>query len=84
MLYHPLADKDDQEADLISSGLDYVIVRPPRLMDGPARGNIQVRLEGALPHMEICRADVASFILDQVRDTTYVGKTPGISWSAPV
>jgi uncharacterized protein YbjT (DUF2867 family) len=33
MLYHPLADKDDQEADIQKSGLDYTIVRPPRLMD---------------------------------------------------
>lgn len=36
MLYHPLADKDDQEALVVASGLDYTIVRPPRLVDKPA------------------------------------------------
>ena len=33
MLYHPLADKDDQEAFILKSNLEYTIVRPPRLMD---------------------------------------------------
>lgn len=38
MLYHPLADKDDQEAEIVKSGLDYTIVRPGRLVDKPAIG----------------------------------------------
>ena len=38
MLKHPLADKDIQEADLRSSGLPVVILRPTRLVDMPPRG----------------------------------------------
>ena len=50
MLYHPLADKDEQEAEILKSGLDYTIVRPPRLMDAPAKGDYVVMTEGRLPH----------------------------------
>ena len=38
LLYHPLADKDVQEADITSSGLNYTIVRPPGLKDLAGRG----------------------------------------------
>lgn len=63
MLYHPLADKDEQEADIEKSSLDYTIIRPPRLMDAPARGDLFSTIAGTLPHMEIARADVAAFML---------------------
>ncbi len=38
LLYHPLADKDVQEADITTSGLNFTIVRPPRLKDLAGRG----------------------------------------------
>ncbi len=72
MLYHPLADKDEQEADIQKSGLSYTIVRPPRLLDSPPRGEWFDTISGRLPHMEISRADVASFMLNQLKEETYV------------
>ena len=49
MLYHALADKDIQEAEIAKSGLTYTIVRPPRLLDVPARGKIYCCLDQRLP-----------------------------------
>ena len=49
----------------MKSGLDYTIVRPPRLLSKPAKGNIFITtaLSYKLPVMEISRADVAAFML---------------------
>jgi putative NADH-flavin reductase len=80
MLYHPLADKDEQEADIQKSGLDYTIVRPPRLVDKPARGEWFHTVSGTLPHMEIARADVASFMLSQLKEDTYINQCVSVAW----
>ena len=82
MLYHPLADKDEQEDFIIKSGLDYTIVRPPRLMDVPAKGNIHATVSGRLPTMEISRADVAAFMLQSLAENSYSGQAVSISWAA--
>lgn len=80
MLQRPLADKDIQEADIRASGLDYVIVRPTGLNDEPARGELAVVENGPLPTSRISRADVASFMLDQLMSDQYLGRAPGIGW----
>ena len=48
-LYHALADKDIQEAEIAKSGLTYTIVTPSRLLDVPARGKIYCCLDQRLP-----------------------------------
>ena len=65
ILGYILDDKDKQEEIIMKSGLDYTIVRPPRLMNKPAKGNIFITtaLSYKLPVMEIARADVATFML---------------------
>ncbi len=80
MLYHPLADKDDQEADILKSGLDYTIVRPPRLLDNPPKGEYHVQDEGKLPGNEISRADVATFMLSTLYEKTWIQKIAHICW----
>ena len=66
LLGYILDDKDKQEEIIMKSGLDYTIVRPPRLLNKPAKGNIFVTtaLSFKLPVMEISRADVAAFMLE--------------------
>jgi len=74
------AEKDRQEEIVRGSALDWIIVRPVRLSDGPARGACRV-IEGAVsagPSAEITRADVAAFMLGQLADDRYLRKTPGI------
>jgi putative NADH-flavin reductase len=71
-LRHPMADQRAQERLLAASDLDYTIVRPPRLTDGPPTGKYRV-LPDALPSSSrhISRADVADFMLQQLTDPRF-------------
>lgn len=80
MLQRPLADKEVQERDIQASGLDWVIVRPTGLVNEPARGELAVVVQGPVPVSRISRADVATFMLDQLTSDQYLHRTPGISW----
>ena len=62
-LYQILADKDDQEDLVIKSGLDWTIVRPPKLNNKPFTGKIFSAPGGVLPNGHMSRADVAHFML---------------------
>jgi len=72
-------DAAAMEAVLQQSGLDWTIVRPPRLTDGPRTGKYRIR-EEHLPRFgfKISRADVAEFMLKTVEDGTYIGKIVGV------
>jgi hypothetical protein len=52
-------------------------------MDLPARGDIFHTISGRLPHMEISRADVATFMLSQLKEEAYVNQCVSVSWNAP-
>jgi len=71
-------DKNNQEAVVKESGLDYCIVRPGGLTVEPPTGVINV-IDGEAG--SITRADVAQFCLDAVTmdDFPYIGKAPCIS-----
>lgn len=64
-----------------ASDVDWTVVQPPRLLNAPGRG--QYRVDGeALPAggTTIARADVASFMLEQLSSTEWVRKSPFIAW----
>jgi|KBSSwiStaDraftv2_1062776.scaffolds.fasta_scaffold139123_2 putative NADH-flavin reductase len=69
------ADKIAGEALIRRSDLDWTLVQPPQLTNGPLTRKYRVgehlELRG-IPR--ISRADVAHFILSQLDDTTYVRK----------
>ena len=73
VLRHEVADHEAKERLIALSGLDWTIVRPPKLSNGPATGRFRhgsgVRAKSLLPTLP--RADVAAFMLAQVSDTTY-------------
>src|SRR5215212_1120537 len=73
-------DKERQEEEIKRSDLEWVIVRPARLTDEPAKGEYRVFLGGSYTAKTISRADVAVFMLAQLTDDTYVRKTPVISY----
>ena len=66
------ADKEAQEQLIEQSPLDWTIVRPARLTNGPRRGRYQMRssLEFSL-RSSISRADVADCMLKQLTDRTF-------------
>lgn len=54
--------------------VNYVILRAAILNDKEARGYVVRRTEEAVGGMFISRKDIAAFMLDVVKDTTYDGK----------
>ena len=70
-------DKDVAEQIVRRSGLDWTIVRPAILTNGPATGRYDVLLEPASWRAgTISRADVADFLAKEVGNTAHIGKTP--------
>lgn len=73
-------DKEMQERRIFASSLDWVIVRPTILTNGPATGKYRVGTDlrvGLFPR--ISRADVADFMLQQIDDPTLHRQTVGIT-----
>ena len=80
MLADLFADKEAAEEDLRRSGLDWTIVRPVMLTDGPltARYRAAERLKLAgIPR--ISRADVAHFVVSQLGSADYLHKAVVLS-----
>ena len=77
-----LADKEAQEQIIASSSLDWVIVRPAALTNGPQRNFY--RAGSDVGHWffpsRISRSDVATFMLKQLTDGEYLRKTPGLAY----
>jgi hypothetical protein len=70
-------DKDVQEWIIRSSGLDWTIVRPGLLADGPATGQYRVlTAPNDWRFGTISRADVADFLVRQIDDRSLMGTTP--------
>ena len=70
-------DKNVQEDLIQDSGLDWVIARPVILTNGPRTGRYHVLVEPRSWRIGfISRADIADFLIRQIEDDTYLGKTP--------
>jgi putative NADH-flavin reductase len=75
------ADKVRQEQIVRQSDLDWIIVRPARLTDGPKTGAYKTGAPMSIGiNSKITRADVADFILKQVSDDSYLHKVPRLSY----
>lgn len=74
-----MRDKEAQEKIVRASGLDWTIVRPGGLSDGPRTGQYKFGTDPAIRAGQVARADVAEFVLKQLTDRTFVGKTPAIT-----
>ena len=75
-------DKGRQERVVRESSLDWVIVRPGQLTNGRKRGTYKhgPRVGNYLWSVSVSRADVADFMLNQLGDTPYLRKAPGLSY----
>jgi putative NADH-flavin reductase len=75
------ADKDRQEALVRNSKLEWIIVRPGFLTNGPLTGTYRAltELEG-IKAGKISRADVAHFILTEINSKQYLSKTPLLTY----
>ena len=77
----PVAEQISQYATLAASNLDWTMVMPPMLTNGPARGHYRIDGE-ALPRngSSISRADVADFMMQQITNPQWMRKGVYISW----
>jgi putative NADH-flavin reductase len=81
LLRDEYAEKEAQEKLLRESDLEWVIVRPMLLTNGPWTNDYRVGLDlkpGRRPY--ISRADVADFLMKQLADDTFIHKTPAIGY----
>jgi uncharacterized protein YbjT (DUF2867 family) len=70
-------DKDEQERIVRTSGLDWIIVRPGILTNGPLTGRCRVLVDPATWRCGfVSRADVADFMVRQIDRDDYLGRTP--------
>ena len=74
-------DKDRQESLLKQSGVNWIIVRPGFLTNGPLTQKYRVLTDlNGVKCGSISRADCAHFILSQAASRTYIKQTPLLTY----
>jgi putative NADH-flavin reductase len=69
----------DMEGIVRASGLEYVIFRPPFLVEEPAKKDYRLSVNASSPKgTMLSYADFAAFVLEQVRGSQYVGTSVGL------
>lgn len=81
VLASALADHDEQESAVVTSDLDWTIVRPAGLTNGPTTGGWTARelTKGAKGFGSIPRGDLAACLLRVLEDDSTVGRAFGVS-----
>jgi len=74
-----MAAKEEQEQLIRASGLDWTIVRPGGLTDAPKSRNYRHGVDGSIRAGRIARADVADFVLSELRERQFVHQAPAVS-----
>lgn len=69
-------DKALEQQVWAASRLDWTLVRPPRLREGPATGRVEHSASRSARATSITRADLAAFVVDCVEQGRYVGAAP--------
>jgi hypothetical protein len=72
-------DRERQLDILRQSGLEWVAVRVPRLLDESATGNVHAGYWGTGNGMSLTRADLASFMLKQLTEDVWLNQAPVVS-----
>lgn len=73
-------DKREMESAVATSGLDWIILRPAILSDDPATGDVRTfDTESGEKGHEITRADLASFMVDQLSSDEYLHQAVAIA-----
>lgn len=82
LLRKAFADHQAQEAAIVKSDLDWVLIRPGAFTDGPATGTYKqgfpVTEKGL--KFKISRADIADFMLRQVTGNAYLRRAASLSY----
>lgn len=75
----------DMEGVVAASGLDYMIVRPPFLVEEPARNDYRLAINTNSPKGSMMTyADFAAFVLAQASISEHIGHTVGLYTDRPL
>ena len=75
------ADLAEMEDVLLASGLEWTVVRPPRLTNGPGTGSYRTAMDQNLPHGRwISRADLADLLLKLLDQPATVQHAVGVAY----
>jgi putative NADH-flavin reductase len=80
LLWAPYEDKNVMEPEVKASGLEWTILRPTLLTNGPLTGRYAVST-GRPASTRIARADVAAVMLRAVEERLWIGASPTVSGS---
>lgn len=81
ILKEPYTDLARMEEEMRASGLDWTIVRPPRLTDGPQTGRYRIAYNRSVRGAyTIARADLAGAVLKLIGDPTSLRAAVGIGY----
>ncbi len=73
-------DKQNAEDKIIASSLDYTLVRPFILANGPLRGSVIAAASPQGLKWRVNRADVAACMVAQLQSASWIGKAPFIGY----
>lgn len=81
VLKKPFAAQRRMQELISASDTEWTVAQPPRLLNAPGRGTWRVDAE-ALPAggTTLARADLATFMLQQLSTTEWVRKSPFVAW----
>ena len=80
LMRHVNEDMAGAEEEIRDSGLDWTIVRPPRLTSGPASGSYRTAVDRNLPRgLTVSRADLAAYMLAIIGDPATMQHHIGIA-----
>ena len=80
LLRHVAADMRGAEEQVRESGLDWTIIRPPRLTSGPASGTYRTEIgRNVRRGVTVSRADLAAYMLGIITDPATIHHHVGIA-----
>ena len=79
LLTEQIEDTERQETLVRASGLDWVLVQPVNLTDGPREDGIFASTEGQTQSMHVSRKQVARFLVGALDQPRYIGRSVALS-----
>jgi len=73
-------DKERGEAHLLSSPLEFINVRPGRLLTSPAKGGVRASLEPDGLKASLTYEDLAAFMVRQLTENQWVRRSPLVGY----
>lgn len=74
-----VADKPGEYRLWAGSGLDWTLVRPPRLAEGDPTGKLEHHASRSTRSTRLQRADLAAFLVEVLEGDLYVGEAPFVA-----